>query len=31
MIKKVGAKYVILGHSENRIEGETNHLIKKKN
>ena len=30
MIKKVGAKYVILGHSENRIEGETNHLIKKK-
>ena len=30
MIKKVGAKYVILGHSENRMEGETNRLIKKK-
>ena len=30
MLKKVGAKYVILGHSENRFEGETNQLIKKK-
>ena len=30
MIKDVGAKYVILGHSENRMEGETNKLIKKK-
>ena len=30
MIKKAGAKYVILGHSENRFEGETNKLIKKK-
>jgi len=30
MLKKAGAKYVILGHSENRSEGETNQLIKKK-
>ena len=30
MIKKAGAEYVILGHSENRSEGETNKLIKKK-
>jgi len=30
MLKKVGAKYVILGHSENRSEGETNDLIKMK-
>ena len=30
MLKKAGAKYVILGHSENRLEGETNRLIKKK-
>jgi len=30
MIKKAGAKYIILGHSENRAEGETNLLIKKK-
>ena len=30
MLKKVGAKYVILGHSENRFEGETKKLIKKK-
>ena len=27
MLKNVGAKYVILGHSENRQEGETNKLI----
>ena len=27
MIKKGGAKYVILGHSENRIEGDTDNLI----
>ncbi len=27
MLKNVGAKYVILGHSENRREGETNKLI----
>ncbi len=30
MIKNVGAEYIILGHSENRSEGETNKLIKKK-
>ena len=30
MLKKVGAEYIILGHSENRSEGETNQLIKKK-
>jgi len=30
MLKKVGAEYIILGHSENRMEGETNQLIKKK-
>ena len=30
MLKKAGAEYVILGHSENRYEGETNQLIKKK-
>ena len=27
MLKGVGAKYVILGHSENRLAGETNKLI----
>ena len=30
MIKKLGAKYVIIGHSENRFNGETNNLINKK-
>jgi len=30
MIKKSGAKFIILGHSENRSGGETNQLIKKK-
>ena len=30
MLKKAGAEYIILGHSENRSEGETNKLIKKK-
>ena len=30
MLKKVGAEYIILGHSENRQEGETNEIIKKK-
>ncbi|MDC0231756.1 triose-phosphate isomerase [Pelagibacteraceae bacterium] len=30
MLKKMGAKYIILGHSENREEGETPKLIKKK-
>ena len=27
MLKNVGAKYVIIGHSENRQKGETNKLI----
>ena len=30
MLKNVGAKYVILGHSENRQSGETDKLINKK-
>ncbi len=30
MLKKVGAKYVIIGHSENRANGETDLLINKK-
>ena len=30
MLKKAGAKYVILGHSDNRSEGDTNLIIKKK-
>ena len=30
MLKKAGAKYIILGHSENRSEGDTNSIIKKK-
>ena len=30
MLKKAGAEYIILGHSENRSAGETNQLIKKK-
>jgi triosephosphate isomerase (TIM) len=30
MLKNVGAKYVILGHSENRAEGEEDFLINKK-
>ena len=30
MIKKLGANYVIIGHSENRADGETNNLINKK-
>ncbi len=30
LIKNCGAKFVILGHSENRIEGETDNLINKK-
>ena len=30
MLKRAGAEYIILGHSENRLEGETNQLIKKK-
>ena len=31
MLKKSGAEYIILGHSENRQEGESNKLIKQKN
>ena len=30
MLKRAGAEFIILGHSENRSEGETNQLIKKK-
>ena len=30
MLKKVGAKYIILGHSENRSEGDTNQIVKDK-
>jgi len=30
MLKNAGARYIILGHSENRNEGETSHLIKRK-
>ena len=30
MLKKIGAEYIILGHSENRFEGETNKIIKQK-
>ena len=30
MIKSAGAKFLILGHSENRREGETDSLINKK-
>jgi len=30
MLKNVGAEYIILGHSENRAEGETNKIIKEK-
>ena len=30
MLKKSGADYIILGHSENRFAGETNKIIKKK-
>ena len=30
MIKKLGAKYLIIGHSENRSNGENNNLINKK-
>ena len=30
MIKKLGVKYVIIGHSENRSDGETNNQINKK-
>ena len=30
MIKKSGAQYVIIGHSDHRLEGDTNKIIKKK-
>jgi len=30
MLKNAGAKYIILGHSENRLEGDTNFIIRKK-
>ena len=30
MLKKAGAEFIILGHSENRMEGETPQLIKRK-
>ena len=30
MLKKIGAKYIILGHSENRLTGDTHRIIKKK-
>jgi len=30
MIKSIGAKYIIIGHSENRVTGETNSIINKK-
>tara|TARA_Y100000741_G_C17948800_1_gene434902 strand:- start:101 stop:598 length:498 start_codon:yes stop_codon:yes gene_type:complete len=30
MLKNIGAKYVIIGHSENRSLGETNSIINKK-
>ena len=30
MIKSVGAKYSLIGHSDNRSEGDTNEMLKKK-
>ena len=30
MLKNAGAEFIILGHSENRLEGDTDQLIKKK-
>ena len=30
MIKKVGAKYTLVGHSDNRSEGDTNEILKNK-
>jgi len=30
MLKSVGAKYIIVGHSENRAQGDTNKIIKQK-
>ena len=30
MVKKVGAKYTLIGHSDNRAEGDTNQILKDK-
>ena len=30
MLKKVGAKYTLIGHSDNRSEGDTDHVLKNK-
>ena len=30
MIKKIKAKYVIIGHSDNRAEGDNDDMLKKK-
>jgi triosephosphate isomerase len=30
MIKSIGAQYVIIGHSDNRAEGDTNNMLKSK-
>ncbi len=30
MLKDLGCKFVILGHSENRTSGESDHVINKK-
>ena len=30
MIKSVGAKYVLVGHSDNRAEGDTDLMLKRK-
>ena len=30
MIKSVGAKYTLIGHSDNRSEGDTNEMLKNK-
>ena len=30
MIKKVGARYTLIGHSDNRAEGETDLILKEK-
>ena len=30
MLKKIGSEYIIIGHSENRKEGETDKMIKRK-
>ena len=30
MLKKVGAKYTLIGHSDNRSEGDTDEILKNK-